>query len=317
PGGYPDYIANHERRPGIGPLAGWRGREGDMDGAGPANPRQLDKYVANQCFWQYELPHEALYYKHCNKAYLEIAQRFGFVDRAEQIVLQLYCEPLQKFRLAAQGHGAVQPPDRLRARVAAAFDPLPTWYAPLSEAAISAAEFPLHAITQRPMPMYHSWGSQNAWLRQIIGLNRLYVNRTTGQTLGLADDDWAWVISHHGRVKVQVRLMEGCEPGTVWTWNAIGKRAGAWNLAPASHEARQGFLLNHVIPELLPERDGMRLSNSDPVTGQAAWYDVRVRLEKCAPADAGETAPLLPPLAPPPDLRARPSLLRYGAEWRR
>jgi anaerobic selenocysteine-containing dehydrogenase len=322
PGGYPDYIANHERKPGIGPLAGWRGKDGDMDGAGPANPRQLEKYVANQCFWKYELPHEALYYKHCNKAYLELAQRFGFIDRAEQIVLQLYCEPLQKFRLAAQGHGAVQPPDRLRARVAAAFDPLPIWYAPLSEAHVSEATFPLHAITQRPMAMYHSWGSQNAWLRQIIGLNRLYVNRATGTTLGLVDDDWVWIISHHGKVKGQVRLMEGCEPSTVWTWNAIGKRAGAWNLDPASGEARQGFLLNHVIPEHLPERDGPgfrsgRLSNSDPVTGQAAWYDVKVRLEKCAPAEAGETAPLLPTLAPPKDLRARPSLLRYGAEWRR
>src|SRR6188474_3417532 len=28
PGGYPDYIVNHERRPGIGPLAGHRGRNG-------------------------------------------------------------------------------------------------------------------------------------------------------------------------------------------------------------------------------------------------------------------------------------------------
>src|SRR3546814_20845966 len=26
PGGYPDYIVNHERSPGIGPLAGWRNR---------------------------------------------------------------------------------------------------------------------------------------------------------------------------------------------------------------------------------------------------------------------------------------------------
>ena len=32
----------------------------------------------------------------------------------------------------------------------------------------------------------------------------------------------------------------------------------------------------------------MRLTNSDPVTGQAAWYDVMVRLEKCAPAEAAE-----------------------------
>ena len=25
--------------------------------------------------------------------------------------------------------------------------------------------------------------------------------------------------------------MDGVNPNTVWTWNAIGKRAGAWNLA--------------------------------------------------------------------------------------
>jgi anaerobic selenocysteine-containing dehydrogenase len=165
--------------------------------------------------------------------------------------------------------------------------------------------------------MYHSWGSHNAWLRQIIELNRLYVNRAIGTALGLADGDWAWVVSHHGRVKVQLQLMEGCEPNTVWTWNGIGKRAGAWNLDVASGEAHRGFLLNHVIPELLPERDGMRLSNSDPVTGQAAWYDVKVRLEKCLPNEPGETAPLLPPLRPPKGLPMRPSLLRYGAEWRR
>ncbi len=29
PGGYPDYIVNHERMPGVGPLAGWRGKDGD------------------------------------------------------------------------------------------------------------------------------------------------------------------------------------------------------------------------------------------------------------------------------------------------
>jgi len=38
----------------------------------------------------------------------------------------------------------------------------------------------------------------------------------------------------------------------VWTWNAIGKRAGAWNLAPDAKEAQRGFLLNHLIAELLP-----------------------------------------------------------------
>ena len=81
-------------------------------------------------------------------------------------------------------------------------------------------------------------------------------------------------------LKAEVQLMDGCNPNTVWTWNAIGKRAGAWNLDPKASEAKRGFLLNHVISELLPPReDGYRYANADPVTGQAAWFDLRVRIE--------------------------------------
>jgi len=88
-------------------------------------------------------------------------------------------------------------------------------------------------------------------------------------------------------VKAQVKLMEGVNPDTVWTWNAVGKRSGAWGLAPDAPEAVRGFLVNHLIAELLPEQPGgYRYSNSDPVTGQAAWYDLRVRIEKAADSDA-------------------------------
>ena len=59
----------------------------------------------------------------------------GFIGKADQIILQLYSEPLQKFRLAAQGHGAVQPPETHRARIETYFDPLPFWYAPFEQAA--------------------------------------------------------------------------------------------------------------------------------------------------------------------------------------
>ena len=95
---------------------------------------------------------------------------------------------------------------------------------------------------------------------------------------------------------------------------AIGKRAGAWNLAPNSPEATHGVLLNHVISELLPERDGYRYANSDPVTGQAAWFDLRVRMEKCAPLEARKTAPSFPAVTPPAGLPSRPDILRYGAD---
>jgi sulfite dehydrogenase (quinone) subunit SoeA len=74
----------------------------------------------------------------------------------------------------------------------------------------------------------------------------------------------------------------------VWTWNAIGKRSNAWGLAASAPESKKGFLLNHLISELLPEREGgYRYSNSDPVTGQAAWYDLRVRVEKAEDQQQG------------------------------
>ena len=316
PGGYPDYMANHERAPGIGPLAGWRG-DGTSHGRGAPNPDQLQRYIDNGSFWQHHLPPEQTYYKHANGPYLTYAQKMGWIPNADQIVMQLYAEPLQKFRLAARGHGDRQPPEALRARIERYFDPLPIWYPPFEEDSFAGTDFPLHAVTQRPMHMYHSWGGQNAWLRQITARNRLFVHANTAATLGLVDDDWVWVISPYGRVKGQIKLMHGVNPNTVWTWNAIGKRKGTWGLDNDAPEATKGFLLNHIISELLPARaDGYRYANADPVTGQAAWYDLRVRLEKCATADAGETAPRFAALPPMPG-RTAPPVLRYGADFDR
>jgi sulfite dehydrogenase (quinone) subunit SoeA len=311
PGGYADYIVNHERRPGIGPLGGWRGADGEQAGRGMPNPRQLERYVANGCFWKHELPDDQRYFKHANKEYLEAAAAMGLIDAAEPIVLQLYVEPLQRFRLAALGHGRVVPPETHRERIATYFDPLPFWYMPFEEARVDGAAFPLHAVTQRPMPMYHSWHSQNAWLRQILGSNRLFINRTSGGALGLQEEDWVWLSSHHGRIRVPTKLVDGVNPDTVWTWNAIGKRKGAWGLDSAAPEFRAGFLLNHLISELLPPDGGYAHANADPVTGQAAWYDLRVRIDRAAPDEPHTTAPSFGMIERLPSLGDPPSILRY------
>ena len=317
PGGYADYIVNHERRPGVGPLGGWRGADGDQAGRGMPNSHQLERYIANGCFWKHELPEGQRYFKHANKAYLETAVAMGLIDAAQPIVLQLYVEPLQRFRLAAGGHGSVVPPETHRERIATYFDPLPFWYMPFEEARIDRCDFPLHAVTQRPMPMYHSWHSQNAWLRQILGSNRLFINRTRGRELGLQEDDWVWLSSVHGRIRVPTKLMDGVNPDTVWTWNAIGKRTGAWDLDPAAPEFRAGFLLNHLISELLPPDGGYVHANADPITGQAAWYDLRVRIDRTAADEPRVTAPSFPTLQRPPSLGGPPAILRYEATGER
>jgi anaerobic selenocysteine-containing dehydrogenase len=314
---YADYIVRHERRPGIGPLAGFRGEQGETFGRGAPNPDQLDRYIANGGFWHHEFAPDQRFYKMANRSYLDFAVHMGFLDAAEPIFFQLYSEPLQRFRLAAQGHGPVAVPESERERIARYFDPLPIWYVPFDEAAVDTGSYPLHALTQRPMHSYHSWGGQNAWLRQITNQNYLFVQRDTAREAGLIDDDWVWIESAHSRVKGQIKLVDGVNPHTVWTWNAIGKRRGAWGLKDNAEESNRGFLLNHaIVDELPPDARGRRYSNSDPVTGQAAWFDVRVRLRKCAPEEAGVTAPLQPPLPLPPGFIPSPDKLSFGAEFK-
>src|SRR5262249_11810127 len=202
--------------------------------------------IAEGCFHVHRLPEHMRYFRHANRDYITWAVDKGFRITPSPVIFQLYSEPMQKMRLAAHGHAALAPPREHRARVATYFDPLPFWYPPVAEDEPTASAFPLWAVTQRPMAMYHSWGSQNAWLRQIHGANRLFVNRGRAHELGIADDDWVWITSPIGRVKAQVKLMEGVNRDTVWTWNGIGKRAGAWGLSIDAPEARSGFLLNHL-----------------------------------------------------------------------
>jgi sulfite dehydrogenase (quinone) subunit SoeA len=184
----------------------------------------------------------------------------------------------------------------------------------LENTAIDTDKFPLSAITQRPMAMYHSWDSQNAWLRQIHSHNYLYVNPATAQQAGIEDGGWAWVTSSWGEVRCMVRYSDAVEPSTVWTWNAIGKASGAWQLAPDADESRKGFILNHLITEELPSVNG-HISNSDPITGQAGWYDVRVNLRPAEADEAAETSPQVPPMPAAPGLLGSASkIIAYFAK---
>ena len=302
---YADYIVNHQRKPGIGPLAGWRmGENGLTHGRGAPNEGQLDNYIANGGFFVSHIPDEAQYYKPWNMAYQTWAVEMGIFDAAAPYLFQLYVEPMRKFQLAAEGHGKRQPPEHLRERIKTTLDPLPIWYPPFEDGHVDPVEYPIHALTQRPMAMYHSWGTQNAWLRQIHGRNPLYLPTKLMRQHGFTDGDWARVISAHGEITVPVMEMAALNENTVWTWNAIGKRKGAWALKEDAPEANKGFLLNHLIHELLPPKgDGLRWANSDPVTGQAAWFDLRVKIEKSAAPEESQPAygPITSPVGQGPE----------------
>jgi anaerobic selenocysteine-containing dehydrogenase len=307
---YPDFIVNFETDPGsgIGFLAGWRGKGGEKFMTGEPNPNQWEMYEKHGCVYHYELPRSYQYMRNWNQGYLEWARHHRLVRHVDPINIHIYSELLMKFRLAAQGKGnGRQPPERLRGRVADFFDPLPFYYQPLETQRVDQQKYPLNALTQRPMAMYHSWDSQNAWLRQIHAHNHLYLHPSVGEKNGFGDGDWIWAESAHGKVRCIAKFTEAVEPGTVWTWNAIGKAAGAWNLEADANESRKGFLLNHLISEELPPATAdEHLSNSDPVTGQAGWFDLRVRVYKAEAGEEQASSPQFKPMKPVPGMAKRP-----------
>ena len=84
-------------------------------------------------------------------------------------------------------------------------------------------------------------------------------------------------------------------------------------MEPRSPEAKSGFLINHLISEYLPlQKTEFRYANADPLTGQAAWYDLRVKIEKCEKTEDEESRPNFDELLPINGLPDRPKILRYG-----
>jgi anaerobic selenocysteine-containing dehydrogenase len=282
---------------------------------GEPNPNQWEMYEKNGAYFHYELPKSYQYMRNWNQGYLEWARYHGLTRHVDPINIHVYSEVLQKFRLAAQGkYGGKQPPERLKKRVETYFDPLPFYYEPIEVQLTDKAKYPLSAVTQRPMAMYHSWDSQNAWLRQIHTYNYMYVNPVTARAAGVEDGGWMWAESMHGKVRCMCRYSEATEPGTIWTWNAVGKAAGAWNLTDKANESQQGFLLNHLIAEELPKNEcGDHVSNSDPISGQAAWYDVRVRIYPAGPEEEKVSWPQFDPLKPVPGEAERKKWWQYFA----
>ena len=189
---------------------------------GEPNPNQWEMYAKNDCVYHYELPRSYQYMRNWNRGYLHWAQDHGLIRYTDPVNLHIYSEVLQRFRLAAEGkRPGRQPPEHLRERVATYFDPLPFYYEPLETQAIDRDRYPLRAITQRPMAMYHSWDSQNAWLRQIHAHNYLFVSPQVGRQQGLTTVTGSGSNPRMVRCAACAAFPRRSSPARSWTWNAI------------------------------------------------------------------------------------------------
>ena len=76
-------------------------------------------------------------------------------------------------------------------------------------------------------------------------------------------------------------------------------------LSAGANEARKGSRLNPLTADELPAGGG-RISNSAPVTGQAGWYDVRVRIYPAGVEEEKTVFPTFPILTAAPGMRTAP-----------
>jgi sulfite dehydrogenase (quinone) subunit SoeA len=198
---YADYIVNHQRRPGVGPLIGWRGN-GGCGGRGAPNPDQIDRYIANGGFFQAHVP-EGPPISSPGTPPIRTGRWRWLLRQPAALSVPDLVRTDAPFPAGRRRPRPTSRPTCAR-RLKQAMDPLPIWYPPFGDAA--AAEYPVHALTQRPMAMYHSWGSQNAWLRQIHGQNMLV---RADEDLGggrVCAGDWARVTSPMVRSRCRWRI---------------------------------------------------------------------------------------------------------------
>ena len=306
---YSDFIVNYEAAPGVGFLSGWRGENGDSFLRGAPNPRQWEMYERNESFCRTPLPRGARFMRFANREYIRFAKNAGWLaadDDESAMQIELYSETLRRFQLAGEGFGARVPPDEARRRrLRENFDPLPFWRATTGDEGDDAR--PLCAVTQRPMFMYHSWDSQNAWLRQIADRNPVFLHRRLAESLGVREGDAVWIESRTGRTAARAKLTDGMRADAVWTWNAIAKSPGAWGLTSDSREATDSFLMNRLISEW--DAAGV-FPHADPVTGQAAWYDLRVSVRRMS---AEEELREFPPVEGRGEVsESHPARMRYA-----
>ena len=109
----------------------------------------------------------------------------GFIKDAKSVFHQLYSNNFKIQACRTRSWRATTAGEQARA-IKTHFDPLPFWYATFEDQLNSKEEYPLHAVTSVPLPCI-TRGSQNAWLRQLHGYNKLYLSKRLADQHALAD----------------------------------------------------------------------------------------------------------------------------------
>ncbi len=174
--------------------------------------------------------------------------------------------PSKKFEFYAQTVEQSVPSTRAMEQIDAFF--LPHWEK--SKTGSKEEAYPLHLHTFRTMALTGSRNANQPWLQSTVGeylFERwetwVEINPETAKRLGIKDEDWVWVESSKGKIKVRARLYKGAMPEVVSIPFGEGHRSGGrWSEALGENPYR-------LIDEDL-----------DPLTGYPVKDSTRVKVYK-------------------------------------
>jgi thiosulfate reductase/polysulfide reductase chain A len=141
----------------------------------------------------------------------------------------------------------------------AAYDPLPVYHTPLQP---PAGKFRL--ILGRRAYFTHANSTNNAWLNQFAPENRLWVNPTTADTLGISEDDLVEAKSTVGAVRLKARVTQEIRPDCVFMLHGYGKKS-KWQRLVADKGGSDAELLETAW---------------DKVSGNASLHETFVSVRK-------------------------------------
>jgi len=139
------------------------------------------------------------------------------------------------------------------------YDPLPVYNAPAQPPPGA-----LRLITGRKAYFTHANSTNNPWLNAFDPENRLWLNPTTAESLGVADGQMVEAASTAGAVRLKAKVTQEIRPDCVFMLHGFGKRA-KWQRLVAGVGACDAQVLETAW---------------DKVSGNAAMHETFVKVRK-------------------------------------
>ncbi|MEM0304900.1 MAG: oxidoreductase [Saccharolobus sp.] len=176
--------------------------------------------------------------------------------------------------------------------------PPPTWQSEITTDGINLSEYPLTFFVRRHDRTYHSWSFNVPWLIAIMPYTPVMLSKADPyvQSMGIQSGDFVTFEAinepYSGGLRTQLTaiafLDEATRPGAAWVVVSAQALPGFRSQTENSPQVKYSILNNWANISYMPPSRGGTLSpqsdnafpimNLDPITGQTAWHDSRIKI---------------------------------------